>query len=179
MKRLSLLLALSALSVVSITTAANAQYLSGNVLLQDTGAREIPLGTSEVGRFARFTNDERMMDRAEVQLKNRDYEDWKPLDVRSKEKMEHFMFGSLKVHHPLVPEQETGMFARFSQNWNMAENNMWWENRDFQDMYVNGATGKKSMAHYIHGLSAGSNLIPPSYGYAPVRVGAAQPLMWY
>src|SRR5690348_7445145 len=100
MKRLSLFVTLSALAVASSVTASNAQSLSGTVLIRDSGVRDIPAGTNEIGRFARFIADDRMTDGIEMQLSNRDYEDWKPLEARSKEKMMHFMAGSLKTSHP-------------------------------------------------------------------------------
>jgi hypothetical protein len=178
MKRLSLLVALSALLVAGTATAVNAQALTGTIYVQNSGARDIPLGVNEVGRFARFMGDERMLDRYEVQLSNRDYQNWKPLEPRSKEKMLHFMSGNLRVHHPLVPEQSTGLYSRYVVNEPMAYNNLLFENRDFAMMKVNGASSRNSTGHFIRGLAAGSNLVP-TRGLVPIQVGVRNPLLWY
>jgi hypothetical protein len=180
MERLSLLVALSVVLVAGTATVANAQALSGgSVYTRYSGARDIPLGTNEVGRFARFIGDERMLDRYDIQLSNRDYEQWKPLEVRSKEKMEHFMSGNLRVHHSLIPEQSTGRFARFVTNEAMMYNNMQFENRDFENFKVNGGTSRNRIAHHLRGLAAGTDIMPMPRGYVPVRVSDQAPVNWY
>lgn len=175
MKRLSLL-ALSALLLVGSTTAVSAQGLTGSLLIENTGRREIPAGSNEIGRYARFMTDERMYDRYEMQLSNRDYENWKPLDVRSKEKMSHFMSGDLRMNHPIIGSQPVGRFARFVTNEPMMYNNMWFENRDFENYKVNGATSRNAAGHFLRGLSAGTNLVPVGN---EIRIGARGSSLWY
>lgn len=91
MKRLSLLLA--ACAVVSVT-AAQAQCVStspaqttvlvpatplaGTILVEDTGARTMPSGVNELGRYARFIGDHRLLSN-EIEFKNRDFQAWKPI----------------------------------------------------------------------------------------------------
>ncbi len=168
MKRFSLLVALSATFVAS-AAAVNAESLSGSVMSGTGYERDIPLGINETGRFVRFMGDSRMIDGNEIQLSNRDFEDWKPLDGRSKEKMQHFMRGDLVG-------QSVGRFARYSMNDKFAANNIWLENRDFQDFTVNGASSKARTSSYLRGLSAATNLMPSRSGV--IRVGA-RPMMWY
>ena len=176
MKSLRLLVALSALLVVGSTTAAQAQSYGGRVLLPaQTGSYNPPIGVNETGRFMRFVTDPRFQEN-QIQMSNRDFENWKPLDARSKEKMSHFMRGSLRTSTSPVADQETGRFMRFVVDNRLDYNNVNMENRDFENFKVNGAESKTFMMHYLHGLPTGRGFV--STRSLAVR-GQSTPLLWY
>jgi hypothetical protein len=163
MKRLSMLAALSAALVSGfMSTAAQAQALSGGVFVQDFGKREFPAGVYETGRYARFIEDTRLSD---LNLKNRDFEDWKPLDVRSKNMMRHFLFGRPQTQFDSrVPDQEIGRYIRVLEDDRMFANNMEFNDRTFypyQQASPYTAEARSAMAKsYLRGLPVGTNIAP-------------------
>lgn len=177
MKSLRLLVALSALLVVGSTTAAQAQSYGGRVLLPaaQTESLNPPIGVNETGRYMRFVTDPRFQEN-QIQMSNRDFENWKPLDARSKEKMTHFMRGNLRTTSSPVADQETGRFMRFVVDNRLDYNNVNMENRDFQNFKVNGAESKTFMMHYLHGLPTGRGYVAPRS--LAVR-GESLPIRWY
>lgn len=162
MKRLSMLAALSAVLVSGfISNAAQAQVLTGGVFTQDLGRREFPAGVYETGRYARFIMDSRLSD---LNLKNRDFEAWKPLDVRSKNMMRHFMFGRLQTSDSPVPDQEIGRYVRVLEDDRLEANNMEFNDRTFypyQQPSPYTAEARSAMAKsYLRGLPVGTNIAP-------------------
>jgi len=99
MKRLSLLVALSAL--VCSVSSASAQSLSGSINLQDTGPGThfsyMPSGANEIGRFGRFMVDHRLTD---MTFENRDFVNWKPATGYSKSYVSRRIRGTGQDHHP-------------------------------------------------------------------------------
>lgn len=178
MKRLSLLVAMSALLVAGFAQNADAQELTGGVILQDTGARDIPIGVNETGRYARFIMDSRMTD---LNFKNRDFEAWKPLDVRSKEKMRHYVHGNLSTSRHPIQDQSVGRYVRHIVNEDFVNNNMWMENRDFQALQIpspfTADAGSAMSKEYLRGLGAGTHRTLP--GRTSVRIGVTNPVLYF
>lgn len=196
MKRSHLLVAVSALLVAASATAAQAQVvisspgaqvtvatpvpLTGTVFLQDTGARSIPSGVNETGRLARFIGDDRMMD-MDVQFTNRDYQAWKPLEAKSKDKVRRYMRGSLRTAmHPIEDQKSyVGRLPRFMADDRIMGNNIVFENRDYEALKpVYAPSAKNLINSRIRGLAAGTNLTS-SRRVAVRTIDPAQVMMWY
>ncbi len=171
MKRLSLLVAASALLVAATATTAQAQVvisgpgaqvtvptavipLEGTVLV-DQGIRRIPQGVNETGRYARFIGDHRLM-ADEIQFKNRDFQDWKPLETRSKERMLRSVRGNLRTDRHPIADQEVGRLVRFiAKDDKQLHNNMILMNRDFAHFKPIYAPNSGSlMDQRVRGLAA-------------------------
>jgi hypothetical protein len=160
MKRLSTLAALSAVVVAGfIGTSAQAQQLSGSILLEDSGVRDIPLGTNEIGRFGRFIMDERLSD---LNFRNRDYEAWKPLDVQSKQMTRHFIMGKLQTEASPIPDQEIGRYVRVIEDDRLVRNNMEFNDRTFYGYKIpspyTGEAQSVMGSSIVRGLATGTNL---------------------
>lgn len=163
MKRLSMLVALSAVLAAGLVgSAAQAQQLTGSVMLQNNGAREIPADTYETGRYARFIMDERLSD---INLKNRDYEAWKPLDSSDRQKMRHFMFGRLQTTSDSpIHDQEIGRYVRVLEDDRLVRNNIELNDRSFYGYQIKSPymaqAGSAMAKSYIRGLPTGTGLGP-------------------
>ncbi len=173
MKRLSLLVAVSALLVAATATTAQAQCVMSGPgaqvtvpaavvsvgptidLASDSEFRRIPAGVNEVGRFPRYIGDTRLMDE-EIQFKNRDFEAWMPLEPRSKERVLRSIRGNLRTSRNPVIDQEVGRLVRFiAQDDKMLHNNMVLMDRDFYHFKpIYASTSRRLLDPRIRGLAA-------------------------
>lgn len=199
MKRLSLLVALSALSVAASATAAQAQAvisgpgatvtvatpvpLSGTVILEDNGRRDIPIGVNETGRLARFMAEDERQIRNEINLKNRDFEAWKPLESRSKNRMLRYTNGTLKVTHKAIQDRQSyiGRLPRYMGDERIMNNNIQFTNRDFEALKPEYAPNSKSVIDSrIRGLAADTNLVPGRrISVRRIDTTAAMPVLYF
>jgi hypothetical protein len=163
MKRLSMLAALAVVAVAgALGSSAQAQMLDGNVAFHEYDTpRDIPAGTAETGRYARFIEDTRMSD---LNLKNTDFENWKPLDVMSHEMTRHFLFGRLQTRlDSHIPDQEIGRYVRVIEDDRLVANNMEFDDRTFYGYqapspYTANSRHATVRGGLIRGLQANTNL---------------------
>lgn len=142
MKRLSLMVALSALAVAGFAKTAYAAELQGTVLVQDTGFRDYPAGVTETGRFGRFIIDPRLSD---VEFTNRDFEDWKELGPSAHNKMNHYLRGDLS-------QESRGRFALGIIDPRTTD--LTFENRDFEAYKEPSGTAKFQFGSHLRGLGS-------------------------
>lgn len=169
MKRLSLLVAASALLVAATATTAQAQMIIGGPgaqvalpgvpvtgpLLMDETNRRIPQGVNETGRYPRYISDWRLS-AEELQYRNRDFEAWYPLEPRSKERILRSIRGNLRTaRHPII-DQEVGRLVRFvAQDDKLLHNNMILTNRDFTHFKpIYAPISRRLMDNRVRGLAA-------------------------
>lgn len=180
MKRLSLLVAVSALLVAGSGTAAHAQVvlsgpgasvsvaapvvapvtpLAGTVLIEDTGRRRLPSGYNETGRLARYMGDSRLM-RDDIQFSNRDFQAWQPMEATSKAKLDRRVNGSPRSQNHPIADYEIGRFARYIADSRKLENNLILRDRDFyphQPIYA--PRSKSAVDRHLRGLANGTSVI--------------------
>jgi hypothetical protein len=179
MKRLSLLVAVSAVLVAASATAAQAQVvlggtgasvtvatpvtpLAGTVLIEDSGARRLPSGYNETGRLARYMGDSKLM-KDDIQFSNRDFEAWKPIESTSKARVDRRLMGSPRSYNHPIADFETGRLIRDMSQDNdgrLLRNNVILSNRDFRPLKPIYAPNSKSMVdRRVRGLATGTNVI--------------------
>ena len=160
MKGLSGLALLSAVLATGLMGCpANAQRMTGAVVLENMGPRSYPSGYNETGRYARFIQDVRMSD---LNLTNRDFEDWKPLDVSARKMTRHFLKGKANTTKSIVGDQEIARYIPQLEDYRLMSTNMNFDDRMFYDYRQSSpymAQADSAMAKsYLRGLPVGTNL---------------------
>jgi hypothetical protein len=173
MKRLSLLTAAAALLIAGSASAAHAQAvlsgsgasvtvatpLAGTVLVEDTGVRRLPSGYNETGRLARFMGDSRLM-RDDIQFSNRDFQQWYPLEARTKSKMDRRVAGSPRSQNHPIADYEVGRLHRYISDSRLQFNDVIFNDRDFYGHQPIYAPSSKSLIdRRVRGLATGTNVI--------------------
>jgi hypothetical protein len=181
MKRLGRSAIFSAVLATAITGCpAHAQRMAGAVVLEDMGQRDYPAGYNETGRYARFIQDMRLTD---INLQNRDFEDWKPLDVRTRNFTRHFLNGKANTSYVRVPDQEIGRYVPQMEDYRLEANNIEYDNRTFYPYQINSpytARANSAMSKsYLRGLPVGTNLEVAWPRRASLPVGSAKRLLYF
>lgn len=178
MKRLSTLALLSVMAGL-MGCPAQAQ-IAGSVMIEDMGPRDYPPGYNETGRYERFIQDARLTD---LNLKNRDFEDWKPLDAASRQIVRHFLHGKANTSDTRVPDQEIGRYIPVIEDRRLEANNMEFNDRMFYGYQIPSPyTAQASSAlakSYLRGLPVGTNLGVAIPRDATLPVTAAPRLLYF
>lgn len=170
MKRLSLLFAATmmlaanaaqaqvVLSGPGSVTVATPATLSGTVLIEDTGARVLPSGYNETGRLARFSGDDRLM-RDDLNLRNRDYQAWYPMEATTRVKTSHRVNGHASAYNHPIADAETGRLVRYMGDERLMRDSIIFRNRDFAyNSAIAAPTSKSKIDYRVRGLATRTDL---------------------